>query len=242
MEMKKNDPLLYSIVKVARNEDLVDQIGRSIYFDLVDFDKVCCFRVQWGLAFYDFKEQVARKFHIPSQFQRYWLWGKRQNNTCRPNRPLTRMEELQSDLRPIQPPRRTSEDILVFIKLYNPIKEQLRYVGRLFVKAKGYPFEILEKLNAMAGFSSTQKIKLYEEIKFEPNVACEPIAMDLTFTENSIEDGAILCFQKSARVESGQQYRYPNVSLFLYYMHNRQVKFSDFEFLFLRLISLSMFS
>lgn len=30
------------------------------------------------------------------QFQRFWLWAKRQNHTYRPNRPLTPQEEAQS--------------------------------------------------------------------------------------------------------------------------------------------------
>lgn len=30
---------------------------------------------------------------IPTQFQRFWLWAKRQNHTYRPNRPLTPQEE-----------------------------------------------------------------------------------------------------------------------------------------------------
>lgn len=30
------------------------------------------------------------------QFQRFWLWAKRQNHTYRPNRPLTPVEETQS--------------------------------------------------------------------------------------------------------------------------------------------------
>ena len=30
------------------------------------------------------------------QFQRFWLWAKRQNHTYRPNRPLTPQEENQS--------------------------------------------------------------------------------------------------------------------------------------------------
>lgn len=42
------------------------------------------------------QEEVAKEFGIPIQFQRYWLWAKRQNHTYRPNRPLTPMEEAQS--------------------------------------------------------------------------------------------------------------------------------------------------
>ena len=39
---------------------------------------------------------MAKEFGIPVQFQRFWLWAKRQNHTYRPNRPLTPQEEVQS--------------------------------------------------------------------------------------------------------------------------------------------------
>ena len=42
------------------------------------------------------QEDVAKDFGIPVQFQRFWLWAKRQNHTYRPNRPLTPIEETQS--------------------------------------------------------------------------------------------------------------------------------------------------
>lgn len=42
------------------------------------------------------QEEVAKEFGIPVQFQRFWLWAKRQNHTYRPNRPLTPLEEAQS--------------------------------------------------------------------------------------------------------------------------------------------------
>ncbi|OMO94426.1 hypothetical protein COLO4_16343, partial [Corchorus olitorius] len=41
-------------------------------------------------------EEVAKEFGIPVQYQRFWLWAKRQNHTYRPNRPLTPQEEAQS--------------------------------------------------------------------------------------------------------------------------------------------------
>ncbi|GMP89752.1 hypothetical protein CsSME_00041180 [Camellia sinensis var. sinensis] len=37
---------LYTIIKVARDEDLVEQIGKDIYFDLVDHERVHSFRIQ----------------------------------------------------------------------------------------------------------------------------------------------------------------------------------------------------
>jgi ubiquitin carboxyl-terminal hydrolase 7 len=87
---------------------------------------------------------------------------------------------------PIPPPEKTKEDVLLFFKLYNPEKEELRYVGRTFVKGGGKPMDILEKLNEMAGFAPNEEIQLFEEIKFEPNVMCEPVDKKFTFKASQV--------------------------------------------------------
>lgn len=246
---EKAEAHLYTIIKVARDRDLLEQIGRDIYFDLVDHDKVRSFRIQKQTSFNLFKEEVAKELGIPVQFQRFWLWAKRQNHTYRPNRPLTPQEEAQSvgqlrevsnkannaelklfleveigqDLRPVPPPEKTKEEILLFFKLYDPLKEELRYVGRLFVKSTGRPADILAKLNEFAGFAPDEEIDLFEEIKFEPNVMCEHIDKKHTFRGSQLEDGDIICFQKPLQVETSEQCRYPDVPAFLEYVHNRQV-------------------
>ncbi|CAL9156840.1 unnamed protein product [Musa hybrid cultivar] len=246
---EKAEAHLYTIIKVARNDDLAEQIGREIFFDLVDHDKVRTFRIQKQLPFSHFKEEVAKEFNIPVQFQRFWLWAKRQNHTYRPNRPLTPQEEAQSvgqlrevsnkahnaelklflevelglDLHPLPPPQKTKEDILLFFKLYDPEKEGLRFVGRLFVKALGKPIEILSKLNEMAGFPPNEDIELYEEIKFEPTVMCEHIDKQIPFRSSQLEDGDIICYQKASTLGNIDQYRYPDIPSFLEYVHNRQV-------------------
>lgn len=66
----------------------------------------CCWRgdlkslkLQCDTLFYSHinsQEEVAKEFGIPVQFQRFWLWAKRQNHTYRPNRTLTPQEEAQS--------------------------------------------------------------------------------------------------------------------------------------------------
>ncbi|KAM3273320.1 hypothetical protein ACQJBY_042940 [Aegilops geniculata] len=241
---EKAEAHLYTIIKVARDEDLKEQIGKNIYFDLVDHEKVRNFRIQKQLPFDSFKEEVAKEYGIPVQSQRFWLWAKRQNHTYRPNRPLAPHEEAQSvgqlrevsnkahnaelklfleDLRPIRPPEKSKEDILLFFKLYNPEKEELRFVGRLFVKALGKPSDILTKLNEMAGFSPNEEIELYEEIKFEPNVMCEHIDKKLSFRSSQLEDGDIISFQKPSIPGGDTQVRYKDVPSFLEYVHNRQV-------------------
>jgi ubiquitin carboxyl-terminal hydrolase 7 len=245
---EKAEAHLYTIIKVARDKDLSNQIGKDIYFDLVDHDKVRTFRIQKQVPFVSFKEEVAKEFGIPVQFQRFWLWAKRQNHTYRPNRPLTQPEESQSvgylretsnkahtaelrlfleaeyspDLQLLPPPEKTKDDILLFFKLYDPEKEELRFVGRLFVKAGGRPIEYITKLNAMAGFPADEEIDLFEEIKFEPNVMCELIEKRSPFRTSQLEDGDIICFQRSLTSED-DLHRYPDVPSFLDYVHNRQI-------------------
>jgi len=150
---EKAEAHLYTIIKVARDEDLKQQIGKDIYFDLVDHEKVHNFRIQKQMSFSSFKEEVAKVYGIPVQFQRFWLWAKRHNHTYRPYSPLTPDEETQYvgqlteankalsgelklfleveiglDLRPLPPPKKLKDDILLFFKLYNPEKEELRYI------------------------------------------------------------------------------------------------------------------
>ncbi|XP_019461341.1 PREDICTED: ubiquitin carboxyl-terminal hydrolase 12-like isoform X2 [Lupinus angustifolius] len=243
---EKEEAHLYTILKVARDADLHQQIGKDIFFDLVDHDKVRTFRIRKQTPFITFKEEVAREFGIPIMSQRFWLWAKRQNHTFRPNRPLTPQEETQSvghlrdvynktnnaelklfledgqDFGLIRLPEKRKEDLLLFFKLYDTSNETLRYIGRLHVTGSGKPMDILTKLNEMAGFALDEEIELFEEIKYEPRVMCEHVDKNVTFHANQLEDGDIICIQK-ALVGSGEQFRYPDVPSFLEYVHNRQV-------------------
>ena len=42
-------------IKVARDDDITEQIGKNIYFDLVDHEKVRSFRIQKQTPFQQFK-------------------------------------------------------------------------------------------------------------------------------------------------------------------------------------------
>ncbi|KAL3620230.1 ubiquitin carboxyl-terminal hydrolase 13 [Castilleja foliolosa] len=252
---EKAEAHLYTVVKVACDEDFARQIGKNIFSDLVDYDKVRSFRVQKLMPFNIFKEEVAKEFGIPVQFQRFWLWSKRLNHTYRPNRPLNQLEEaqtfvscifklsrvvghlnvrnvelrlyLESELgqgsQPLPLPIKTKDDILLFFKLYDPEKEELRYAGKLFVKSMGKPSDILIQLNEIAGYAPDEEIELYEEIKFEPPLMCEHIDKRFTFKSSELEDGDIVCFQKSLSAEASQQFRCPDVPSFFEYRRNLQV-------------------
>ena len=56
--------------QVARNEDLVEQIGRDIYFDLVDHEKVRSFRIQKQTPFNVFK---VLQYHVRSFSDLFYL-------------------------------------------------------------------------------------------------------------------------------------------------------------------------
>ncbi|KAF3337581.1 ubiquitin carboxyl-terminal hydrolase 12-like protein [Carex littledalei] len=208
---EKAEAHLYTIIKVARDEDLLVQIGKDIYFDSVDHDKVRSFRIQKQLPFTAFKvgtlREVSNKAH---------------------NAELKLFLEVERgvDFSLLPLPDKSREDILIYFKLYDPEKEELRYVGRMFLKAVGKPIEILAKLNELAGFPDNEEIDLYEEIKFEPNIMCEPIDKRISFKNSQLEDGDIICIQKAIVPESETNYRYPDVPSFLEYVHNRQVVLS----------------
>ncbi|KAJ0940765.1 putative ubiquitinyl hydrolase 1 [Helianthus annuus] len=90
IRLKKEEAHLYTNIKVACDGDLHEQIGKHIYFDLVDLDKV---RMQNQPSFALFQEEVAKELGVPVQYQRFWRWEKRSNHTYRPVRPLTPQEK-----------------------------------------------------------------------------------------------------------------------------------------------------
>ncbi|KAF8376841.1 hypothetical protein HHK36_031489 [Tetracentron sinense] len=61
---EKAEAHFYRTIKVARNEDLIEQIGRDIYFDLVDHDKVRSFRMKKQMPFNLFKVLFSISFCI----------------------------------------------------------------------------------------------------------------------------------------------------------------------------------
>nr|GEW58681.1 ubiquitin carboxyl-terminal hydrolase 12-like [Tanacetum cinerariifolium] len=235
---EKAEAQLYTMIKVARDENLHEQIGKHIYFDLVDHEKVRSFHIPKQTSFARFKEEVAKELGIPVQYQRFWLWAKRANCTYRPDRPLTPLEEAQ----PVSYLAKVSdrinnelklflevelgqdsqkEEILLFFKLFDPIKEELRYVGRLFVKGTEKPTEILAKLNELAGFAPDEDIELFEEFRFKTKVMCEHVDKNTTFQASQLQNGDIICLQKPLQA-GNVECRYSDVPSFFEYVHNRQ--------------------
>ena len=58
-------------LQVARNEDLLEQIGKDIYFDLVDHEKVHSFRIQKQMIFNFFKVYYVLFYDL---YKKIWAW------------------------------------------------------------------------------------------------------------------------------------------------------------------------
>ncbi|XP_051113491.1 ubiquitin C-terminal hydrolase 13-like isoform X7 [Andrographis paniculata] len=164
----------HTIVKVATDDDISQQIESEIYFDLVDFDKVRGFHVWRFMPLNIFKEVVAKVFGLPPKYMHYWVCAECKNVSCHPLRALAFHDSSESvgdlkDLYGIHDPSKfflyaelgldscfmplpyiTSDDILLFFKVYDSETEKLsRYAGRLvgfdahgvsnFTRLEGFP-------------------------------------------------------------------------------------------------------
>ncbi|KAI5013905.1 hypothetical protein ZWY2020_055295 [Hordeum vulgare] len=219
-------------IKVAREEDFSSHIGNDgFYFDLVDFDRVRAFQIPNNMPISRLKEEIAVEFSIPVQFQRLWLFCRRENGTLRPSRlfsteennlsvsSLARLRFLKPDgarlflevLNASSPQNVSNNDTLLFLKLYDPEKTQIRFINA---------FRYSSKLRNLAGFCADEKWNCMRsgfEIKFEPSVMCEEMDADITFSQNQV---CILyhCYQKS--VKSLSHHAYPSVQIFFKRIHD----------------------
>ena len=66
-------------------------------------------------------------------------------------------------------------EVLLFFKHYDPIAEELRYVGHLFAPKAARMKDLFPLLRQMGGLPPDVMLQAYEEIKWEPSVMVEPI-------------------------------------------------------------------
>ena len=75
---------LYTLVRVATDEDMRSQIGRSTFFDLVDFDKVeLQLKLSKKMKFSEVEREVQQRLGVSVEQQRYWKWRVRINGSHR---------------------------------------------------------------------------------------------------------------------------------------------------------------
>ncbi|KAI7847583.1 hypothetical protein BDC45DRAFT_541802 [Circinella umbellata] len=205
----------------------------------------------------DFLQELAETLGKNVNEFRLWLLMNRQNRTIRPETPLINSpKEMELTMDQIRqkylndtqnlklyvetatqyqngkpyfppPPSNTAQEVLVFIKLFNPDTQEIRGIGRLYVPLMGKVGSIMDQLNEMAGFEQGTPLCLFEEIK---QTMIDPMTLTLTFTEAEIQDGDIICIQKQLTKEQVENYRakkkYVDVPEFMdYQLHKVDVQF-----------------
>ncbi|KAG0004724.1 hypothetical protein BGZ65_012817 [Modicella reniformis] len=172
------------------------------------------FKVKKADTFATFRETVATTYDLPLDQIRIWTLVKRQNDTVRTDIPIPESEfsssmesikekhgtrqlaELRCYVEFLEPGLKTSpssNDLMIFIKYYDPFTTKLEGVGRQYVQKSAKVGDIVGILNERKGFPSNTSLKLCEEIK--PTMI-EPMKMKSTFHQSEIQGGDIIVFQK----------------------------------------------
>ena len=241
---------LYTVARVAVEEDLHTQVGAGRFFDLVDHDKVAALRIKKEHTLLQLKQEIWRiTGALPAQ-QRLWLWARRQNHTYRPDRPLQQQLEyddncpmmdvkedqtpqagkFQTELKlylevvgqqPSGPPPADAvapwgaesggtkitegegwpelrvDEILLFLKYYEPETETLSFVGTHVALAAHSLADLLPVLRQKKQLAATQELTVYEEVEFEQSVRFEPLNDGRTLKDAEIQSGDIVVYQRS---------------------------------------------
>ncbi|CAI5532107.1 unnamed protein product [Closterium sp. Naga37s-1] len=245
LKRKREEEDQLTEVKVARDEDLRQQIGGNVYLNLVDHALVRSFRVKKQMRFPEFKADVEKEMGIPVARQRFWVWGKRWSEMYRLNQHLSAEEEEMTVSREDGDTWkvRTQDDIVVFVKLYDPMHSTIRYAGHLIVKPTNKPADVLKRIKEFCPFyplphscalpffflihlpyirSSSSPFPLPER-NFGTDVECDPIDNTTNFKDMQLEAGAILCVQKALTAAQKRIVKHPDVPSFLEFVQTQQV-------------------
>ncbi|RIA93959.1 ubiquitin carboxyl-terminal hydrolase 5 [Glomus cerebriforme] len=223
---------LYLTVKIVTAEKFKNHQG----FDLANFEDrqypisdVHVFKTLKSETYGVFKEDVSRKFNIPSEQVRFWVLVNRQNKTVRPDAPIPEnyfnisMEEIHAKMtsrqnemklymevadKPINgknwfPPIEGNNHIMVFLKYFDPDKQSLEGLGHLYIQKFGKVGDYTRVLCEKKEFPPDTPLKIYEEIK--PNMI-EEMKLKSTFQQSEIQDGDIICFQRALTDKETQEH------------------------------------
>jgi ubiquitin carboxyl-terminal hydrolase 7 len=78
--------------------------------------------------------------------------------------------------------QQAKNEILLFFKYYDPVKESLRYVGRTYFSRASKVGELWGMLCTLAGLPEGTELEVVEEVKFEPTVLVEGLAKNHSFS------------------------------------------------------------
>ncbi|KAI8341471.1 hypothetical protein BC941DRAFT_416983 [Chlamydoabsidia padenii] len=218
-------------------------------------------RVRKDQTYSEFKLGLATDLGIPSTHIRCWFLVNRQNRTVRPDAPIPEEEAentLESirdrfissqvtlrlyietatvivDSPPPSvfppPPSKSAPKVLIFIKLFDPFRQDICGIGKIYASKVAPVGSIVEDLNRLAGFEQDTELLLYEEIK--PKMI-EPLNTENSFSAEEIQDGDIICIQKALTNQEIQDLKdrqmcalVPDYMNYLY--HKRVIRFYSID-------------
>ena len=87
------------------------------------------------------------------------------------------------------------DQLLLFLKFYEPAGEQLSFVGTHVAHVNHTLAELLPVLRRCKGLPADAELAVYEEVEFETSVRFEPIAAGKGLKDCELQSGDILVFQ-----------------------------------------------
>ncbi len=169
----------------------------------------------------DFSRQVGEERGLAPEQVRFWVMVNRQNKTVRPDQPLRdpnmmieeawnkfgtkgapfrlwaescELEDGKPAWPDMNPVSTGGAPILVFLKYFDAQAQTLSGVGHVYVKGHAKVADIATQIQELMGWDTTTTFTLYEEIRHS---MIEPMKPKQTFQQSEIQDGDIICFQKT---------------------------------------------
>ncbi|MCJ1310532.1 hypothetical protein MMC25_004196 [Agyrium rufum] len=173
----------------------------------------------------EFAESIAKEHGVSADFVRLWVMVNRQNKTIRPDQPLVDLNmtveeaytkfgsrdkyfrlwaeiaEADSDGKPDLPLEHVNaspnnQHILIFLKHYDVDAQTLMGVGHVYAAKHSKISDLVPLINHKMGWPShnNTSIVMFEEIK---HTMIEPLKSKSTLQQAEIQDGDIVCFQRS---------------------------------------------
>lgn len=203
-------------------------------------------RVRRAMTVSEFAGQIARERGLDAEQVRFWVMVSRQNKTSRPDQPLRdphmTIEEAWNrfgskgapfrlwaeacekgeDGKPAwpepSPTAATNVPILVFLKYFDVKAQTLTGVGHVYVRKHGKVSDIIGQILDLMKWEPGASFQLFEEIKHS---MIEPMKSKQTFQQSEIQDGDIICFQKTFSESELSSVLYTDARQYYDYLLNR---------------------
>jgi len=170
----------------------------------------------------EFAAAVAKSMGLQEDQVRFWVMVGRQNKTNRPDQPIketnltleeawnkygtkgklffvyaetcTKVEDGKVTWPETSPAAGANVPILIFLKHFDVQAQTLTGIGHIYVKKHNKVGDLVPQLNELMGWDPSTALTMWEEIKFSMIEALKP---KTTFAQSEIQDGDIICFQKT---------------------------------------------